>query len=121
MFLQKQISQWQESDARALLGKSSAERPSLDENNVENGRIVAFSDPTNHFRQIELDFDKQYGRLRTVFVYPQNLTWNDCRRMFGGKVNATLANKGRRFYSYVDKKLDVLVDPAGKVISLGLY
>ena len=29
--------------------------------------------------------------------------------------------KGRKFYSYVNRRLDVLVDPAGKVISLGLY
>ena len=121
MFCQKRIGQWHEAEARALLGEPTGRRPSLDENSVENGQIVTFADPTGKYRQLELDFDSQYGRLRTVFLYPHNLTWIECRRLWGGKVSATLANKGRRFYSYVDKKLDVLVDPAGKVISLGLY
>ena len=121
MFCQKRIGQWHASDARALLGEPVGKRPSLDENSVENGEILAFADPTGHYRQLELDFDKQGGRLRTVFVYPRNLTWTECRHLWGGKVNATLANKGRRFYSYMDKKLDVLVDPSGRVISLGLY
>jgi hypothetical protein len=49
------------------------------------------------------------------------MTWQECRRQWGGEVSATEANKGRKFYSYVDRRLDVLVDAAGKVISLGLY
>jgi hypothetical protein len=49
------------------------------------------------------------------------MTWQDCRRQWGGEVSATEAAKGRKFYSYVDRRLDVLVDSAGKVISLGLY
>jgi len=121
MFCQRRIGEWRESDAREILGEPTGRRPSLDENSVQNGQILAFADPTGRYRQLELDFDRENGRLRTVFVYPRNLTWNDCRHLWGGKVSATLANKGRRFYSYMDKKLDVLVDPSGKVISLGLY
>ena len=34
---------------------------------------------------------------------------------------ALLANDGRTFYSYMNRHLDVLVDPSGKVVSLGLY
>jgi len=56
-----------------------------------------------------------------VFVYPWNMTWQECRREFGANVSATAANKGRIFYSYVNRKLDVLVAPGGLVISLGLY
>jgi hypothetical protein len=121
IYCQKHIGLWREAEARALFGEPTGRRPSLDEKNVENGQVLSFADPTGHFRQLELDFDNQGGRLRTVFLYPANLTWTDCRRLWGGKVNASLANKGRKFYSYVDKKLDVLVDPSGKVISLGLY
>lgn len=121
VYCQKRIGQWHEAEALALLGDATGRRASLDENNLENGQILSFSDPTGRYRQLELDFDKEHGQLRTVFVYPKNLSWNDCRHLFGGKVNASLANKGRRFYSYVDKRLDVLVDPSGKVISLGLY
>jgi hypothetical protein len=59
--------------------------------------------------------------LRTLFVYPFNMSWQDCRRTFGANVRSTQANKGRTFYSYLDRRLDVLVDTAGKVISLGMY
>ena len=34
---------------------------------------------------------------------------------------AATAAQGRHFYSYLNRRLDVLVDNAGKVISLGLY
>jgi hypothetical protein len=121
MFCQKRIGQWNEAEARALLGEPTGRRASLDENRAENGQILAFVDPSDRYRLLELDFDRQNGRLRTVFVYPRNMTWQDCRRAWGGHVSATLANKGRRFYSYLDKKLDVLVDVSGNVISLGLY
>jgi hypothetical protein len=45
----------------------------------------------------------------------------ECRRQWGANVSAAEANKGRRFYSYMNRRLDVLVDQGGKVISLGLY
>jgi len=121
VFLQKRIGQWSEADARSLLGEPASQRPAFDESHVENGRILAFADPTDRYKQIELDFDSTAGRMRTVFLYPRNLTWVDCRHEFGGKVNAALAQKGRKFYSFLDRRLDVLVDPAGKVVSLGLY
>jgi len=70
---------------------------------------------------LELDFDKDKGLLRTVFIYPWNLTWTECRKLWGAKVSATEGNAGRVFYSYVNRRLDVLVDHDGKVISLGLY
>jgi hypothetical protein len=34
---------------------------------------------------------------------------------------ATNARKGRSFYSYPERRVDVLVEPSGKVVSLGLY
>ena len=44
--------------------------------------------------------------------------FHDVNRCFP---NYTAANKGRKFYSYLDRHLDVLVDTGGNVISLGLY
>jgi hypothetical protein len=49
------------------------------------------------------------------------MTWQACRRLWGAHVTARKANKGRTFYSYLNRRLDVLVDHTGKVISLGLY
>ncbi len=115
------LGQWTADDARFLFGEPVRNRPAYDDKGAQNGMIYAFSDPTNRYREIELDFDSSTGTLRTVFVYPFQLTWQEARRKWGNKVNETAANNGRRFYSYADRRLDVLVDSAGKVISFGLY
>jgi hypothetical protein len=121
LFLQKQIGWWSLADARKLLGNPERQRAALNDKEAPTGTIYAYSDPTGRYREIELDFDAENGNLRTVFVYPKSLTWQECHRQFNGDVSTTQANKGRTFYSYVNRKLDVLVDPAGQVISLGLY
>jgi len=120
-FCQKLIGAWTEPDAYNLFGEPLRSRPAFGDEGTENGRVVAYADPTGRYRELELDFAKDTGALRTVFVYPWKLTWDQCRRQWGGNVQYTSANKGRRFYSYVDRRLDVLVDPGGSVISLGLY
>jgi len=120
-YCQKLINQWSVEDAGMLLGDPHASRPAYDNRQKENGTIYAFSDPTGHYRQLELDFDGETGTLRTVFGYPWNLTWQECRHLWGANVSSAEANKGRKFYSYLNRRLDVLVDPNGKVISLGLY
>lgn len=120
-FLQSQIGKWGQADAQLLMGEPSRQRPAYGDDQVVNGQIVAFPDPTSRYRELELDFDKDSGQLRTVFAYPFTMTWQECRRSFGVNVRAAEANKGRIFYSYLNRRLDVLVDPAGKVISLGFY
>jgi hypothetical protein len=120
-YCQKQIGHWKESDARKLLGGPKRQRPAYDEKKVVNGTIYAFNDPTSKYKELELDFDQKSGTLRTVFVYPPRLTWQQCRRVWDGPVAAADAAQGRKFYSYTNRRLDVLVDPAGKVISLGWY
>jgi len=121
VYCQRLIGQWTVEDATMLLGEAAKQRPSFDDNQKENGVIYAFQDPTNRYRQLELDFDGETGALRTVFVYPWKMTWQDCRKVFGANVSAATAAQGRHFYSYLNRRLDVLVDNAGKVISLGLY
>src|SRR5258708_2338360 len=120
-YCQKQIGHWKESDARKLLGEPKRHRPAYDEKRVVNGTIYAFNDPTSKHKELELDFDQQSSSLRTVFVYPPRLTWQQCRRGWTGPVAAADATQGRKFYSYTNRRLDVLVDPTGKVISLGWY
>jgi hypothetical protein len=120
-FCQKQIGRWTAAEARSFLGKPLRSRTALDEKNQANGTIYAFRDPTSRYRELELDFDGQTGTLRTVFGYPPRLTWDDVRRRWRGDVMAADAPQGRKFYSYENRRLDVLVDAEGKVISLGLY
>src|ERR1035438_8920013 len=120
-YCQKQIGHWKENDARKLLGEPKRHRPAYDEKKSVNGTIYAYTDPTNKYKELELDFDLQTGSLRTVFVYPPRLTWQQCRRLWNGPVAAADAARGRKFYSYTNRRLDVLVDPTGNVISLGWY
>ncbi|HUA57881.1 MAG TPA: hypothetical protein VML19_03955 [Verrucomicrobiae bacterium] len=121
IFCQDQIGVWMEGDAISLLGEPKHRRPSMSDEGTENGDILAFSDPSSRYREIELDFDRETGTLRTVFAYPWKMTWLECRKVWGTHVSVADADKGRTFYSYLDHRLDVLVDSGGKVISLGLY
>jgi len=121
VFTQRMIGSWLLPDAYNLYGDPLRERAVFDDDGVENGRVFAYSDPTGRYREIELDFAKDSGVLRTVFVYPWKMSWQECRKLWGGTVHSTQANKGRTFYSYVNRRLDVLVDGSGNVISLGLY
>ena len=120
-YCQKQIGHWKENDARKVLGEPKRHRPAYDEKKSVNGTIYAYTDPTNKYKELELDFDLQTGSLRTVFVYPPRLTWQQCHRLWNGPVSAADAARGRKFYSYTNRRLDVLVDPTGNVISLGWY
>jgi hypothetical protein len=120
-YCQKHIGKWTEAEARGLLGAPVRSRTALDERKKVNGKIFAFHDPTSRYRELELDFDNKTGTLRTVFVYPHKMTWQDVRRRWRGEVSAAEAPQGRKFYSYSNRRLDVLVDATGKVISLGLY
>ncbi len=121
VYLQHVIGIWKKRDAEALFGTPIRTRPAYDENHKVNGEIFAWPDPTGRYRDIELDFESSSGTLRTVFAYPKEMTWEECRKLWGGNVNTTPAKNGRMFYSYLNRKLDVLVDRGGKVISLGLY
>jgi len=121
VYLQRVIGIWKARDAEALLGPAAHSRPAYDEKKKVNGQILAWTDPTGKYRELELDFEADSGTLRTVFAYPNEMTWDDCRKLWGANVNTTHTRNGRSFYSYLNRKLDVLVDGGGKVISLGLY
>jgi hypothetical protein len=121
LFCQAMIGVWTEADAQALLGEPSRQRLALGEDPSESGLIFAFADPTGHYQELELDFASETGVLRGVYAYPWKMTWQECRGLWGANVLARKANLGRTFYSYLNRRLDVLVDHTGKVISLGLY
>jgi hypothetical protein len=122
-YCRKQIGRWQESEALELLGDPTRRRAASDDDGSDggDGHILAFADPTGRYKELELDFNKDTGLLRTVFAYPKDLSWQECRRQWGTKVSSADANNGRTFYSYANHRLDVLVDASGRVISLGMY
>jgi hypothetical protein len=120
-YLGSRLEQWRQRDAAALLGSSLRQRPSVDDEGKANGVIYAYSDPLRRYREFELDFEGDSGKLRTVFVYPQEMSWRECRHAYGSSVSAADAGRGRIFYSYRNRRLDVLVNASGNVISLGIY
>jgi hypothetical protein len=121
LYLQRRLGVWLEDDAVRLFGAPARQRQALDPEKKPDGRILAFADPTRRYREFELDFDARTGYLRTVFVYPWKMKWDECRKMWGTNVISTQAANGRWFHSYENRRLDVLVDVSGIVVSLGLY
>jgi hypothetical protein len=121
LFCQAMIGVWTEAEAQALLGEPSRQRLALGEDQSESGLIFAFADPSGHYQELELDFASETGVLRGVYAYPWKMTWQECRRLWGARVTSRKANQRRTFYSYLNRRLDVLVDATGAVISLGLY
>jgi hypothetical protein len=69
-YLESRLDQWQQPDATGLLGTSLRKRPFVDDEGKPNGAIYVYSDPLSHYKEFELDFEGDSGKLRTVFVYP---------------------------------------------------
>src|SRR5262249_40310852 len=119
-YCQQRIGEWAEPDVYNLFGKALRRRVAGGEGE-EAGPSFAFAGPTGKYREIELDFAAETGLLRSVFVYPWQMMWSEAQRLYGTNVSAAQANKGRTFYSYLNRRLDVLVEADGKIVSLGLY
>lgn len=120
IFLQRRLGVWQEREARKTLGEPGHRRDALEEGAV-TGVILAFPDPTERYRQFELLFDRQTRMLRAVYIYPWQMTWSECRELWGDDVNTTQVANGNLFHSYRTRHLDVLVDKSGHIINLGIY
>ncbi len=120
IYLQRRLGVWQEDDAKKVLGEPRRRRDALEEGSV-TGAILAFRDPTNRYREFELLFDLQTKNLRAVYIYPWQMTWSECRELWGEDVNTTEVANGNFFRSYRSRHLDVLVDRTGNVINLGIY
>ena len=120
-YLQRRLGLWNRDDAVKLMGEPLRHRAALDADEEEDGDILAFADPSKHYREFELEFARGNGKLRSVFAYPWKMKWDECRKLWGDKVSRSIAADGRRFYSYENRRLDVLVDRSGNVISFGLY
>jgi hypothetical protein len=120
IYLQRRLGDWGQEDARKLLGEPLRRRDAFDKGEV-TGDIYAYRDPTRRYREFELLFNRESKTLRAVFIYPERMTWDDCRELWGDEVNTTQLANGNVFRSYQFRRLDVLADGAGKVINLGIY
>jgi hypothetical protein len=120
IFLQRRLGEWQAEDAREVLGQSRGHRDAF-EQGVATGDIFAFRDPTGRYREFELLFDRKTRILKSAFIYPWRMSWDECRELWGETVNITTIANGNVFRSYLNRRLDILADKAGIVINLGIY
>jgi hypothetical protein len=121
LYLATKLTTWILEDAKKELGEPLRSRIGYDQNNNKMSDIFAFADPTRAIREFELGFDAQTKKLRDIYAYPWNLTWEDCKKLWGDNA-ATIRNaNGTRFHSYRDRHINVLTDKSGKVMSLGFY
>lgn len=120
IYVQRRLGEWQLADAREVLGEPRGRRDAFQEGAV-TGDIYAFRDPSNRYREFELLFDRQTKTLRSAFIYPWRMTWDECLDLWGDEVNSTAMPNGNVFRSYLHRHLDILTDKSGAVISLGIY
>jgi len=109
---------WTVGDAIKELGQYISYREGTDR---FPSNIFGFEDPTKGFRQIELSFSKRDLKLENIYVYPWNLTWDQCKGLWGSNVKTIKNPNGTKFYMYKDRRLNVLVNNHGEVASIGIY
>lgn len=121
LYLESKLRFWTEEDAKRELGEPVRHRFGYDQRGAIAGNIYAYPDPTQAVRELELNFDPVTKKLAGVYAYPWTMTWEQCKQLWGDNVITTKNRDGTRFYSYKTRRLNVLVDKSGRVISLGVY
>lgn len=121
VFLQKRIMVWTAMEVAAVAGAPTSRRNAYDREKNISGEILAYSDPSNANEKIECRFDGVTKKLQNLYLYPRNMTWEDCRRTWGENVVISERAGGNRFYEYQDRRLMVLVDKSGRVLNLTVY
>jgi hypothetical protein len=120
-FLEKQmVVGWRLEDAKSVLGEPTRQRDALVGTKVD-GVIYAFPDPTAAMREFELNFSNDTRRLRAVYAYPYRSTLQEAQALWGRKYKETKNPNGTHLYMYQDRRLIVVTDSNGGVISLGVY
>jgi hypothetical protein len=117
-FLERQFGLWTLEDAKTALGEPHGHRFGVGDPIPE---IWAYDDPTKFARQIELVFDGKTKALHDYYYYPVNVTWEDCKKLWGNDVRIKKNKDGSRSYMYKNRHLNVLVLPNGTVQSVGVY
>lgn len=121
IYLEKHLRVWTPEQAEPVLGAPLRRRPALNPSGSEIGDILAYRDPTGLFRELELNFDRQTKTLQTFYVYPWNMTWEQCKRLWGDDVIMKKNPDGTRHYTYKNRRVNVYCSKDGKVISYGVY
>lgn len=122
VFLEQQMGHWTLADARHQLGDPVRQRDALVAGARPDGIIYAFPDPTNGFREFELNFSKS-GVMRAVYGYPVfgTVTLRSAQVLWGRNYRETKQANGTITYIYKDRHLIIVTDHHGTVINIGVY
>jgi Trypsin-like peptidase domain len=123
-FLINRMGIWHLDDARQLMGEPVRERAFLVAGSRKaEGVIYAFPDPTGVVREFELHFPYSTGILSDVWAYPKAgvVHLKDFEQLWGRKYRVTKNPNGSHFYAYADRRINILVDKDGNVVSVSSY
>jgi hypothetical protein len=120
-YVESKLNIWTKKDADAELGEPVRQRHSLDQKGNVIGEIYAYNDPTKLLREIELNIDSKTEKVVAIYGYPWDMTWTQCKGLWGDKVTTTKNSDGSRFHTYKDRNLHVLVNKDERVINLGSW
>jgi hypothetical protein len=120
-YLQGKLYKWNISDARQMMGEPLAHRYGYDNAHNITSDIYSFKDPMFQMHHVELNFDSKTARMVAVFLYPNGMNWDDCRKLWGDNATMTANPDGTKLYNYKDRGLHVYLDKDSHVISLGIY
>jgi len=118
VFLERRFGIWTVEDSKSVLGEPHGHRFGVGDPMPE---IWAYDDPTKFARQLELVFDGKTKMLHDYYIYPVNVTWEDCKKLWGSDAKVQKNSNGTRFYLYKNRHMNVLVAANGTVISIGVY
>ena len=88
-YVESKLNAWTKKEADAELGEPVRDRHAFDQHQNIIGEIYAYSDPTKLLREMELNFDSKTQKLVAVYGYPWDMTWTQCKTLWGDKVTTT--------------------------------
>jgi hypothetical protein len=122
-FLEKKMGTWKLDDARHSLGEPIRQRDSFNGKKVD-GVVYAFPDRTGAAAEFELDFANSTGVLRRVFAHPgavHPMRLVEAQSVWGQNYKETKNANGTRTYIYRNRRLLLITDKDGAVITIGVY
>jgi V8-like Glu-specific endopeptidase len=121
VYVASKIAKWSDRDATRELGTPVRHRFGYDSRGTATTDIYAYPDPTNYLRELELAFDVKSNILVDVYGYPWDMTWDQCKMLWGDDAKLVKKPDGTYFRLYRNRHLNVYLDKSDKVISLGIY
>jgi hypothetical protein len=120
-YVESKLNVWTKKEADAELGEPVRQRHAFDQKQNIIGEIYAYNDPTKLLREMELNFDSKTGKIVAIYGYPWDMTWTQCKALWGDKVTTSKNSDGTRFHNYKDRNLHVLIGKDERVINLGSW